>query len=147
MSAQLVSTIRNGYLIKTEMETFVVAGVLKIRNSYEYICKTSDGRTIAIDRKDVLEAQRNGSAVVLAAQQALLTMDKQRSQDMTKKHTTMGQITAETLNAPIVREITGYFKASVRNNGTQMSDYEKAKLMDAADSLEEILSWAEPTGQ
>lgn len=66
---------------------------------------------------------------------------------MTKKHTPMGQITAETLNAPIVREITGYFKASVRNNGTQMSDYEKVKLMDAADSLEEILSWAEPTGQ
>jgi len=68
MTAQLVSTIRNGYLIKTETETFVVAGALKIRNSYKYICKTSDGRTIAIDRKDVLEAQRDGSAVVLAAQ-------------------------------------------------------------------------------
>jgi len=67
MTAQLISTIRNGYLIKTETETFTVAGVLKIRNSYMYICRTSDGHTVAIDRRDVLEAQRDGSAVVLAA--------------------------------------------------------------------------------
>lgn len=68
MTAQIVSTIRNGYRIKTETDTFVVAGSMKIRGSYKYICKTDDGRTISIDRRDVLEAQRDGSAVVLAAQ-------------------------------------------------------------------------------
>lgn len=67
MTAQIVRTIRNGYRIKTETDTFVVAGSMKMRSGYKYICKTDDGRTITIDREDILEAQMDGSAIVLAA--------------------------------------------------------------------------------
>ena len=63
----IISTIRAGYRIQTEAGIFTVLGSTKMRSGYKYIVKSADGRKACLDREDVLQAQREGSATVLGA--------------------------------------------------------------------------------
>jgi len=63
----IITTIRPGYIIKTADCAFQVLGSMKMRSGYKYICKTDSGKKVTIDRDDLLEAQRDGSATVCAA--------------------------------------------------------------------------------
>ena len=60
----IVSTIYAGHIIKTANDTFTVMGSMKLRGRYLYVCNNSAGRRISISRDDVLQAQRDGDAVV-----------------------------------------------------------------------------------
>ena len=64
---QIVSTIRAGHIIKTEDNRFMVEGSMSIRGRYVYLVKDQSGRKVSLGREDVLQAQREGSAQVLAA--------------------------------------------------------------------------------
>jgi hypothetical protein len=62
---QIVSTIYAGYTIKTEDNAFLVCGTSKIRKTYRYVCRDKDGNIVSIRREDLLQAQRDGDAVVV----------------------------------------------------------------------------------
>lgn len=64
---QIVATIRPGHVIKTDENRFMVEGSMKIRGRYFYIVKDQAGRKVSLGREDVLQAQREGSAQILAA--------------------------------------------------------------------------------
>lgn len=61
---QIVTTIRVGYIISTDQGDFEVLGSRKFRSGQKYICKAPSGATVSLDREDVLEAQRDGSAII-----------------------------------------------------------------------------------
>lgn len=63
----IISTIRPGYRIQTTDDVYTVGHALKVRSGYKYVCTNKSGRRVSLDRNDVLEAQRDGSAVVLGA--------------------------------------------------------------------------------
>jgi hypothetical protein len=64
----IVATIRPGYVIRCDDgREFTVRGSSKLRGVYRYTVKDQAGRVSTIRRDDVLEAQREGSAKVLAA--------------------------------------------------------------------------------
>lgn len=60
----IVTTIRAGHSIVTEGGTFLVKGSQKFRSGQKYICTDSRGRTVSLDREDVLQAQREGLATI-----------------------------------------------------------------------------------
>ena len=63
----IVSTIYTGYRIVTEAATFEVVGQMKLRGRYLYkVRNIQTGRINSIERSDLLEAQRDGSAKVVA---------------------------------------------------------------------------------
>ncbi len=62
----LITTIRPGYIIKTAQGDFEVTGSMKMRSGYKYICKNKAGKKISIDRADLIDAQKEGSAKVIA---------------------------------------------------------------------------------
>ena len=62
----LITTIRPGYIIKTAEGDFEVTGAMKMRSGYKYICKNKAGKKISIDRADLIEAQKDGSAKVVS---------------------------------------------------------------------------------
>lgn len=64
MTAATITTIRSGYLIKTSDMDLEVVGSMKMRSGYKYICKTKAGKKVSIDRNDLIEAQRDGSATI-----------------------------------------------------------------------------------
>jgi len=62
----VVATIHIGHRIITEAATFEVVGNLKMRGRYLYkVRNTQTGRINSIEREDLLEAQRDGSAKVV----------------------------------------------------------------------------------
>lgn len=63
----IVTTIRPGHRIKTDADTFTVMGSTNIRGRYCYTVANAAGRKFSLSRDDVLEAQRDGSAKVMAA--------------------------------------------------------------------------------
>ena len=63
---QIVSTIRPGHTIRTQDGDFVVLGAQKLRSTYRYVVKDSAGKRTAFSREDVLQAQRDGLAQVIA---------------------------------------------------------------------------------
>jgi hypothetical protein len=64
---QIVATIRPGHRIVTEDRTFEVYGSLKSRSGYKYlVIDTSTKQKLSLGREDVLQAQREGSAMVTA---------------------------------------------------------------------------------
>jgi hypothetical protein len=60
----IIATIRPGYRITTAAAVFTVAGSMKTRSGYKYICTDAAGRKISIDRADLIQAQRDGDATV-----------------------------------------------------------------------------------
>lgn len=62
----IVACIYVGHRIVTEDQTFTVIGTLKTRKGYKYICRDAAGRKVSLDRQDVLQAQREGTARVEA---------------------------------------------------------------------------------
>lgn len=64
---QIVATIRPGHRIVTETQTFEVYGSLKTRSGYKYlVVDAATKRKFSLDRDDVLQAQREGTAKVVA---------------------------------------------------------------------------------
>lgn len=63
----IVSKIFVGHRIQVASEIYTVSGSLKMRSGYKYVCTTASGKKISIDRLDLIEAQKDGSAKILAA--------------------------------------------------------------------------------
>lgn len=63
---QIVSTIRKGHRIKTQDNVLTVLGSSKLRGGYYYIVADKHDKRFSISRDEVLEAQRDGSATVVA---------------------------------------------------------------------------------
>ncbi|UXO93985.1 hypothetical protein Pan3_63 [Pseudanabaena phage Pan3] len=63
----VVANIYIGHVIETADDRFVVKGNMKMRGRYLYVCTNKAGRTVSLSRDDVLQAQRDGDAKVLAA--------------------------------------------------------------------------------
>lgn len=63
---QIVATIRAGHIIETTGNRFTVVGNMKVRGRYLYVCADQSGRKVSLGRDDVLQAQRDGDAVVVA---------------------------------------------------------------------------------
>lgn len=63
----IVSTIRSGHIIRTDGGEYFVRGNMKVRGRYLYICTDKVGRKVTIGREDVMQAQMDGEAVVVAA--------------------------------------------------------------------------------
>lgn len=64
---QVVTTIRPGHIIRTDADDFTVRGNMSVRGRYLYVCTNKAGRKVSLSREDVLDAQREGSAKVVAA--------------------------------------------------------------------------------
>lgn len=67
MNNPVIATIYVGYKIQVGNETYTVRSSCKARTGYKYFCTTLGGKKVTIDRKDLLQAQAEGSATVLAA--------------------------------------------------------------------------------
>ena len=63
----IIATIRAGYTITTDAGTFLVHGSIKARSGQKYVCTDAAGKRVSIDRADLLQAQREGSATVTLA--------------------------------------------------------------------------------
>lgn len=62
---QIVSRISIGHRIKTDATTFTVLGTMKLRTRYSYIARDENtGRKVSIRRDDLLQAQRDGDAII-----------------------------------------------------------------------------------
>lgn len=64
---QIVATIRPGHIIETADDRYSVASSMKLRGRYLYVCINKAGRRVSLSRDDVLQAQRDGDAKVIAA--------------------------------------------------------------------------------
>lgn len=62
----IVSAIRVGHIIRTDGDEYFVHGNMKVRGRYLYICTNKTGRKVTIGREDVMQAQMDGEAVVVA---------------------------------------------------------------------------------
>lgn len=62
-----VDRIFIGYKIQTEETTYEVLGNYSIRGKYKYITKDlKNGKQVTIDRDDLIQAQKEGSAKIIA---------------------------------------------------------------------------------
>lgn len=63
----LVTTIRKGYKVVTGNTGYVVIGSRSLRGTYYYIlARAFDGKKFSMERKFLIEAQKNGDAKVTA---------------------------------------------------------------------------------
>lgn len=64
---QIVATIRPGHIIRTNDDEYTVRGNMSVRGRYLYVCTNKAGRKVSLGRDDVLQAQRDGDASVVAS--------------------------------------------------------------------------------
>lgn len=60
----IVSRIYVGHIIVTDDDEYTVTGTMQVRSRYKYIVKNRNGTTLTLDREDILQAQKEGSATV-----------------------------------------------------------------------------------
>ena len=62
----IVSRVHIGHVIRTESDAFTVVGFSNLRGRYRYTVKDATGARHSISRDDLMQAQREGSAHVVA---------------------------------------------------------------------------------